>query len=234
LNLNNEIYLRIKQDAQTCEKIREFIEENKYPLISKLDSSNIKRLQNDQKTMIMTAINQKNSIHMNLVESLIPQISAKHRELVFTYIDSEKDSHLVAYFKINTNNLPQTIIYNFQEKFYHVDTSESSEVLKSEESYKNHLETLISKMQSNNLAWSTGNWLEDLLLKFGIKFTGRAIMWIYGGCFALIVVFMMIVIFYCGEKPDDDLQSSNQMNSNEKSIEPEDSRKQNLQEKKDQ
>jgi hypothetical protein len=211
LDLSNKIYLRIREAEESCEKISEFIEKNKYPLISKLDFFNIKRLQNDQKTMIMTAINEKNSIHMNLIESLIPRISALHRDLVFTYIDTEKDNHLVAYFGIDTDKLPQTVIYDFKEKLYYVDNSEQA---KSEESYKNQVETLISKMNKKILSWSTGNWFEDILLKFGIKLDNRAIMWIYGGCFALLLFFIVIVIFFCGDKPDEESQEEHKHEDN--------------------
>jgi hypothetical protein len=151
--------------------------------------------------MILTAVSVKNTIHMNFIENTLPEISNKNRNFIFTYIDVEIDSYLTSYFKINTSQLPRIVVYDFKEKLFYVDNPINlEEINSSEESFIENIYTIIKKVKNNNLIWSTGNWFEDILLKFGIKFTQTTIMYILGVLFALIVLIMIIVIFYCGEK----------------------------------
>jgi hypothetical protein len=182
-----------------------FIEGNKFPLMRKLDSGYIKRLQKEEKTLIMVAISVKNSVHVGFVENILSEVSIKNRKYVFAFIDIDQDSYLVNYFKINANDLPKVIIYDFKEKVFYVDNeSNSHTVYENEESSMRHLQNLINLLQNNKLKWSTGNMLEDILAKFGLRLNQATMTYILGGCFALIVVIMIIVIFYCGENNEED------------------------------
>lgn len=153
--------------------------------------------------MIMTSIQSRNSIHMNIVENILPIISARNRQFVFTYIDIEQDNYLVNYFKINTSQLPNVIVYDFEDRKFYVDNSSIyDEQNPSEEVIINKVNRIIEDVKSEKVIWSTGNWFEDVLLRFGVKMNQHTMMYILAACFVMIVIIMVVIIFFCGEKGD--------------------------------
>lgn len=184
-----------------------FLENNKYPLIRKLDSFYIKRLQKEEKTLIMVAISVENSVHTGFVEGVFADLSVKNRIYAFSFIDVDQDAYLVSYFKINIQDLPKIIIYDFKDKKFFVDNAEDKNVYSTEDAAEKHISNLIKEMENGKLRWSTGNFLEDILLKFGIKLDQTTTAYILGGCFVLIVLILVIVIFFCGEKNEEDERS---------------------------
>jgi hypothetical protein len=148
----------------------------------------------------MTAVSVKNSIHMNIIENILPRVSVNNRNFVFSYIDVELDSYLVNYFKINTSQLPKVIVYNFEERKYYVDEFPLYGENHTEETITANINKILRNVKNDTVTWSTGNWMEDLLLKFGVKLNQHTIMYILAACFGMIVVIMIIIIFYCGEK----------------------------------
>lgn len=156
----------------------------------------------------MAAVSIKNSIHMYFIENILAEVSVENRKnksnYVFAYVDSELDSYLINYFKIDSNKLPRIIIYNFEEKKYYVDVEETS-TYENEQTALEYLRHLIKKAETHDaLSWTTGNFFEDILAKFGIRLNQSSIMYFVGGLFAILALFFFIVMFYCGDKNEEE------------------------------
>jgi hypothetical protein len=173
------------------------MEDNKLPLMKKVDSSYIKRVQKENKTLIMAAISVKNSIQMNIVESYLTDVSVQNRKYVFSYIDVDSDSYLINYFKVDTSYLPQLIVYNFADRTYHIDIEKAYET---EESTRHHLNELVRKLDENTINWTTGNILEDLFAKFGIRLNQSGVIYLIAVLFAVLVISFMAVMFCCDKE----------------------------------
>jgi len=157
----------------------------------------------------MTAVSIKNSVHMYFVENILAKISVqsrKHRgNFVFAYIDVEVDSYLIKYFKIDTEKLPRIIIYDFEDKRYYVDNPLDETTAQNEELMTNYLNDLVEKCgQPDALHWTSGNFFEDMLAKFGIRLNQTGIIYIVGGLFVTLAVFFLIVLLWCGDKHDEE------------------------------
>ena len=157
----------------------------------------------------MSAVSIKNSVHMYFVESILANISVQNRKqkgnFVFAYIDIDLDSYLIKYFKIDTGKLPRIIIYDFEDKRYYVDNIIDETTAQNEEVMTNHLNDLVQKCeQPNALSWTTGNFFEDILAKLGIRLNQTGIIYIVGGLFLTFAIFFLIVVFYCGDKHDEE------------------------------
>lgn len=175
-------------DENSCEDIEAFINENKYPIMKKLDSFFIKRLQKDSKTLILAAVSVSNQEHMHFIKNQLTDTALGSRKYVFSYIDNAEDSHLFNYFKITGQNLPKLVAYNFgTKKFLHY-TGDVKAVTK-----------FIEMIEDTQSIWISGNWFEDTLAKFGIQLSQTNIMYMLGGCFVGVLILLIIVMFYCGE-----------------------------------
>jgi hypothetical protein len=157
----------------------------------------------------MAAVSIKNSVHMYFVENILAKISVQNRKqkgnFVFAYIDIDLDSYLINYFKIDTGKLPRIIIYDFEDKRYYVDDIIDETTAQKDEVMTNHLTDLVQKCeQPNALSWTTGNFLEDILAKFGIRLNQTGLIYIVGGLFVTLAIFFLIVLFYCGEKHEEE------------------------------
>jgi hypothetical protein len=157
----------------------------------------------EKKIMLMVAISDRNSIHKSIIDSILPQISIKNREYVFTFIDVETDSHLVGYFKININDLPKIVVYDFNEKLFYVDNGPNDSIYSEQQTIILNFLKIINEIKNGNLNWSTGSFFEDLFLKIGIKFDQKTILYIFCGCFILLIILIIIIIFACSEKSDE-------------------------------
>jgi len=157
----------------------------------------------------MSAVSIKNSVHMYFLENVLAAISVQNRKkeakYVFAFIDVDLDSYLINYFKIDLNNLPKIIIYDFEDKRYYVDETQDKATYASEESSMKHLAELIEKAETPGaLAWTTGNFFEDLLAKLGIRLNQSGIIYLVGGLFAILAISFLIMIFYCGDKNEEE------------------------------
>jgi hypothetical protein len=156
----------------------------------------------------MTAVSIKNSVHMYFIENILSEISVENRkkkgDYVFAYIDTDLDSYLINYFKIDLKKLPRVIIYDFEDKKYYVDLEDNA-TYENEQSALKYLRELIEKANTPGvLTWTTGNFFEDLLAKFGIRLNQSGIIYIVGGLFAIFAVIFLIVVFYCGDKNEEE------------------------------
>jgi len=154
----------------------------------------------------MIAISVKNSLHSGLIENVISEISIKNRKYIFAFIDIDEDAHLVSYFKLNLNDIPKLIIYNFKDSVYYIDEGAQHSVYNTEESAFDHFSKVIIQIEKDLIVFSTGNIFQDFLAKLGIKLNETIIVYILGGCIMLIIIILVIVIFYCGNENENVLQ----------------------------
>jgi hypothetical protein len=157
----------------------------------------------------MAAVSIKNSVHMYFLENVLAEISVQNRKkngnYVFAFIDIDLDSYLINYFKIDLDKLPKIIFYDFEDKRYFVDDTQDATTYESEESAMKHLNALIEKAENPGaLAWTTGNFFEDLLAKLGIRLNQSGIIFLVGGLFAVLAISFLIMVFYCGDKNEEE------------------------------
>jgi hypothetical protein len=120
------------------------------------------------------------------MSTIFTTTALKNRDYVFVYIDSNQDTNLFNYFKVG-GELPQLIAFDFENRYHYIQ-------------HNNKVDELLTKLKTNNIQWSTGNWFEDILLtNFGFKLTQTFMMYFLGGSFVVLIVLLIGVIFCCGE-----------------------------------
>jgi hypothetical protein len=185
VNENYKIYLD-GLNKRSCHEIERFLEANKLPVMKHLDSGYIKRLQKENKLAIIAALDLLKNDHRLWMSTIFTTTALKNRDYVFVYIDSNQDTNLFNYFKVG-GELPQLIAFDFENRYHYIQ-------------HNNKVDELLTKLKTNNIQWSTGNWFEDILLtNFGFKLTQTFMMYFLGGSFVVLIVLLIGVIFCCGE-----------------------------------
>ena len=178
-----------------CDNIKIFLENNMYPILNEITSTFIKNIQKNPKILVMFFYNEQNEKQNNFVFKEYKKIAFENRKYVFGYADKLKDPQLIEYFKINPNSPNiNIVIYNFKKDIYYIHPNDfdinSSSVEKCEKDIKNLIENM------NKLKFTTGNFLEDLFLKFGIQASSNTIQ-IYIMLFILFIIILSLVIIIC-------------------------------------
>jgi hypothetical protein len=127
------------------------------------------------------------------ISSIICKHDSSFKPIAFA--DKLKDTQLIEYFKINPNSPNiNIVIFNFKKDIYYIHPNDfdinSSSVEKCEKDIKNLIENM------NKLKFTTGNFLEDLFLKFGIQASSNTIQ-LYIMIFILFIVILPLTLIIC-------------------------------------
>jgi hypothetical protein len=154
------------------------------------------------------------------MNTLFTTSALKNRRLVYTFIDkSEKrDANLFNYFKFGQNNLPQLVLFDFDNRYHHIQASDN-------------IDELLNKYYTGKVEWSTGSYFEDILLKMGLKLDQTFIAYFLGIAFVVLLGIMITLVCFCGESSADDEEDRKQ---EEQSGQGEQAGKQDLKTKKEQ
>lgn len=181
-----------------CNRMRNFVEENKYPVIKRLDNNYLSRVGKDKKILIIAAIIKSDSNHINFLNNFFHNIALRNRHLVFTYLDVKEDSYFLEFFKIAKEELnnPKIILYDFYQGKHYIDKFEINE--KGSNLYQDqdkliYLNELIHKIETNEIPWTTGYIIEDIINKFGFKISRTGLMTLTIG----VITFVLIIIIMC-------------------------------------
>ena len=186
-----------------CDNIKLFLENNMYPILNEITSNFIKNIQKNPKILVMFFYNEQNDKQNNFVFKEYKKIAFENRKYVFGYADKLKDPQLIEYFKINPNSPNiNIVIYNFKKDIYYIHPNDFDINSSSAEKCEKDIKNLIENM--NKLKFTTGNFLEDLFLKFGIQASSNTIQ-LYIMLFLLfIIIFSLVIIICCCETNEKD------------------------------
>ncbi len=173
----------------------------------------IRRLQTEMKTLVIAAIDNKSLSNLNFLNSTFKQIALENRNYVFSNLDYDEDYDILSHLRVSKSENPVVIIYNFSNRRFFVD---SFVYTMNEQENASHLISLIEKLNNNELRFSAGNWIEDLLESMGIKLNHTTVVALVIGSFAICLIFFIIVLFYCGDKTEEtDLQQNDKLENKE-------------------
>lgn len=183
----------------------------------RINSHYIKRLQNENKTLFLFAINSADFLdkkneggnRANKIENIeifkneIKSFSKKNREYIFSYFDYEGDSYLTNFFKLNKEKLPCLILYDFLNRRYFIDYSD----FKSFDQLNESLMYIKNSLLENKINWAHGNWIQEFLAKLGINVTERGSLIILGCLFIFILIILIVIIFCFGDNIDEEFEA---------------------------
>jgi hypothetical protein len=170
---------------KSCQDIIKFIEENKFPIIRKLDNQYLDKIEKTKTIVSIAAINKKNVEHVAFLENYYYDIALKRRDYIFTYLDQIEDKYLLQFFKLGMIDGIRIILYDFGRGRYYLDNSDNPDF--------ESMNKLINNVE--NLKWTTGYLIEDLFNSLGIEPSRNLLLFIF---FAIITIIVMCCfIFIC-------------------------------------
>lgn len=187
MSFDKEVYS--KNLNKTCDIVEMFINENKYPIIKRLENEYLTRIQKDKKILLVAAIYKSKTSHVNFLNNFFHNIAIKNRNYVFTYLDAKQDAHLLQFFNIKNEDIPKIIIYDFAQGKHFIDKYSYLEDANAME----NLNDLIQKIQLDEIEWTTGYAFEDFLHKIGINISRNNLMIVLIG----FVTFGLICFIIC-------------------------------------
>lgn len=176
-----------------CDDMKAFLNENKFPVMQIINSNVIKKIQRNGKIASLLFIDANDKSQMNFVNKAYTKISYDHRKEVFGYVDMNTESGLASHLKIDFKQKPRLLIYDFSNHRYYIEPKEF-EMDKSEEAY-NEIERIANDIR--RLKYTTGNALDDFLLKFGINRNSNMLVYILIGVLVGIIILMVGIILLC-------------------------------------
>ena len=195
-NNPNEINARnARSDYEyDCDRIKNFIEENRFPVIKKLDTKYLNKLVKTDKTLILAVIISTEVSHIKFLKDSFYNLAIKYRKFVFSYINVKEDSSLLEFFKLDLSKVPQVLSYDFSQGNFNVN------ILNHYDNYSIQMENHMDSLIKDNVVFSTGYLLEDALIKLGFKKNRRVILSIIGiSIIFCFFFFLLYCLFGCSE-----------------------------------
>ena len=186
----------INKKIEKCSDIIEFIEENQYPLFLHINQKYVEKYFRLKKTIVIFTLDKNSISNIQKIMSMIQNISMKKRNVIFGYVDIEKDYDLISFFKIKENIDESIIVYNMELGKFYIDN------------YKDPLRInlIIEKLENNTLHWKSGYLIEDFLYNIGIRPKRSTLIF----CIFFVLAFLAIIFFLsiciCLEKIDKKLK----------------------------
>ena len=154
-----------------CDDIDNFLNNNIYPLINKVDISLIYQLNIIPRTLVIIISNfAKNSKINNFILNYYKKISYNKRELVFGYIDLNEDTTFLKqynlYINLKNDNDINLMIYNFYENIYYIHPLVYNFDLQNEREIYNNIINICTDLAS--LSFTSGSIFKDIFKKLGL------------------------------------------------------------------
>ena len=180
-------------EIETCNDIKQFINNNELPIFRNFDSKYLFKLLRMKKTIFIFNIDKQKLSSLPRLISSIQKTLLERRDLVFGYLDINEDISMLSFFKINTEVLSETIIvYDFKKGKYHLEKYEDKE----------SIEKLINDYDNGRLNWKSGYFIEDFLSSLGFEVNRNILILIIMGIFSIFVIIGCIFCFQTFEKID--------------------------------
>jgi thiol-disulfide isomerase/thioredoxin len=179
-----------------CDDIKEFLNNNVYPILNEIDGTFIKLIQKNPRITIMLFYHKNNLKQVNFIQNQFKKIAFENRKFVFGYVDLEKETDLAKYFGITKlDSQMQIIIYDFIESKYYIHKESFDINSSSSEKADNDIRNLVNNI--NRLSFTTGDFFEDLFLKFGFKVNSSVVKLILMIGVLVLIMLTFIIIIIC-------------------------------------
>ena len=202
---DNEVIFNYSEKKNNCDDVKNFLKNNKYPLISEASFNLMRKINKDNKKYVFIIFyNSNNNIFDDFIKKEFKNISKENRDIVFaySYLNIKKD--LGNYFQISLNKETevQIFIYNFhKERFYKHELYDSN--VNSISDIKDNIINLVKNI--NKIKYVSNNKFSDFISNNKILLISIAV----------ILVFVMIYVI-CYLDIDDDSDEFNEKEDKEK------------------
>ena len=155
-----------------CQHAIDFLNENKYPLLYKVDRYYIKELDDDQELRILVALITfpKNTKINYLIFNKFKKLAFDNRKYLFGYIDynEERDLFNESFkYQLNDTNEIQLIIRNFRDRSYYIHKPVFNIDNQTEREIIHEIKNLVLNM--TNLTFITGSRFQDFINFIGFN-----------------------------------------------------------------
>ena len=197
-----------------CENVGSFLYENKYPLISKIDSMFIKEMGDDPRIIVMLITYPNNENINKFINNAYKKISFNYRKYVFGYVNYTEDQEISKYFNIklfNENEI-KVLVYDYAQEFYYINPltlvlNEGNEKLITE-----NIESIVSNM--DRLDFTSGSTAKDFLNKLGLLNMSPTKQIIVVGSILFGVLGILVLLVYCSSNKNIDIDLDDEDNKN--------------------
>ena len=157
-----------------CDDIDKFLEQNKYPLLSKIDKELINNLMVDQKILVLlVGFTSTNDKIINFINNEFKKLSYSNRYLVFGfyfYNEIEQDNYIMNRTKFKfisqDKNGMKIVLYNFYDDLYYIHPIVYKINETNSDIIFNRMNNIVSHY--SNFPFTCGSFFIDLLRKIGI------------------------------------------------------------------
>ena len=172
-----------------CNEIKEFLNQNIFPIINEIDANLIKIIQKNPRILIILFYEKNNLRQIEFIKNQFKNISFDNRKFVFGYADIDEEIEIANFFKIKKlNGKMKIVIYDYINSKYYIHNKDFDLNLIDFEQTEKEIRELINNI--NNLIYITGNFFNDIFLRFGINLP----IWIIK--FILIIFIIMIILIF--------------------------------------
>jgi hypothetical protein len=183
-----------------CQNAIDFLNQNKYPLLHKVDRFYLKELDDDPRLLFTLVTFPENEKIKDLIVSSYKKLAFKYRQYAFGYVDFNEDQEVFNdSIKIVLNNTDeiQFIINDFIDRSHYVHKPVFDIENQTDVEIIAEIEKLI--LNVTNLKFETGSRIQDFINKLGINkmnSTQQVILII------VMIIFLIILVYFCGNPED--------------------------------
>lgn len=188
-----------------CQNAIDFLNANKYPLLSNVDKYLLKELDDDPRTLVTLVTFPDNTKINYFIYSMFKKLAYENRKYIFGFVNYTEDPNVFDYYfkiELNSTNEIQLIMNNFEERSYYMHKPVFNVENQTEKEIFEEMKILVANM--SNLNFETGSRFQDFInyIGFNKMDTMRQIILIV----VLIIICIGCVYFFGNpEDLDDDL-----------------------------
>ncbi len=174
--------------------------QNKYPLLHKVDRFYLKELDDDPRLLFTLVTFPENEKIKDLIVSSYKKLAFKYRQYAFGYVDFNEDQEVFndsIKIVLNNTNEIQFIINDFIDRSHYVHKPVFDIENQTDVEIIAEIEKLI--LNVTNLKFETGSRIQDFINKLGINkmnSTQQVILII------VMIIFLIILVYFCGNPED--------------------------------
>ena len=183
-----------------CDNAINFLRENKYPLLSKVDKFYLKELEDESRLLVTIVTFPQNEKINYLIFSLYKKLAFENRKHIFGYVDYVEEPDLFNNsFKIELNdtNEIQFIINDFIDRSYYIHKPVFNIENQTDVEIIEEMKKIL--LNITNLKFETGSKFQDFINRLGINKmnnTQQVILII------VMIIFLVILVYFCGNPED--------------------------------
>ena len=151
-----------------CENVGNFLYENKYPLISKIDTVFLKEMKDDPRIILMLITYPSNEDVKIFLNNVYKNIALRYRRYVFGYVDYEEEKDIPKYFNVQlfSENELKIVVYDYEKEMHYINSLIFILNERSEKLISQNIEWIAASIPKLEL--TSGSGMKDFLYKFGL------------------------------------------------------------------